>query len=164
MLGCTTFSFLIAEVSLILSPLFLSLLQLTILDPHPTQTIPFFDDLVSLIVRGFLPSLRFRQPPDYSASFPSPCPVSEASQWLISRPRLQGALLATFLSLIVEAAMFLWLQRELLRRREKRTKLLLSLCSLSAFVVIAGLFAMVSGTVSSIIAIHDSLKSGNTSR
>ncbi|ORY82877.1 transmembrane amino acid transporter protein-domain-containing protein, partial [Leucosporidium creatinivorum] len=89
--------------------------------------------------------------------------IAEAIPFFDSLVSLIGALLSTFLSLIVEAAMFLWLQRELLRRREQRTKLLLGLCSLSAFIVMAGLFTMIAGTVSSIIGIHNTLKNGDTS-
>lgn len=182
-LGCTVFSFIIAEVSrpcacpLSLAPQAHFSHRTSLITGNSfLRRLGWLDCKQSFILFS-VPSSPIRF--DFASPFPTflypvPALIAALEGWspriyLVHRANLpppssspQGALLATFLSLIAESIMFLWLRRALLRNREDRTGGLLAMSGLSIFIICVGTFCMVAGTVASVIAINNSLKNGTT--
>ncbi|GAA6042955.1 hypothetical protein JCM8097_000019 [Rhodosporidiobolus ruineniae] len=88
--------------------------------------------------------------------------IAEAIPFFDDLLSLIGALLSTFMCLTTCAFMYLWKERS--RLRTDRSPGFLALVALNVFIICAGFFIQVSGTVASVISINKSLKGGNTTQ
>ncbi|GAA5915177.1 hypothetical protein JCM6882_001129 [Rhodosporidiobolus microsporus] len=94
--------------------------------------------------------------------------VNVAISWIIAEAipffddllSLIGALLSTCMCLTTMAVMWFWEHR--LELRTNRKPGFIALIALNGFIVVAGIFIQISGTVAGVIAINNSLKAGDT--